>query len=176
MSSDVGMQIAVATDEALAGPVAELINEAYLGGEKGLWAEGTPRTDEDEVRALIRAGQIVVALDGDELVGSVKLVWLDEETAEFGMLAGSPRHRNSGIGRLLVAYAEGKALESGRRTMRLELLVPREWSHPVKEFLLQWYTRLGYVHVRTGVLEEQYPQLSPHLVTACNYQVYHKAL
>jgi len=29
--------------------------------------------------------------------------------------------------------------------MRLELLTPRDWEHPVKKFLDEWYQRIGYV-------------------------------
>jgi hypothetical protein len=28
--------------------------------------------------------------------------------------------------------------------MQLELLVPRDWRHPSKEFLKSWYGRRGY--------------------------------
>jgi hypothetical protein len=60
--------------------------------------------------------------------------------------------------------------------MQLELLVPRTWSHPVKEFLRRWYTRIGYRQVRTARLEEAYPALQPRLATPCDFLIYHKAL
>jgi hypothetical protein len=46
----------------------------------------------------------------------------------------------------------------------------------VKEFLREWYTRLGYRLVRTGRLEEGYPHLQPLLATPCDFLIYHKDL
>jgi hypothetical protein len=60
--------------------------------------------------------------------------------------------------------------------MQLELLVPRGWSHPTKEYLYAWYTRIGYRPVRTGGVEEMYPHLAPSLATTCDFVVYHKPL
>jgi hypothetical protein len=60
--------------------------------------------------------------------------------------------------------------------MQLELLVPREWSHPSKVFLNEWYTRIGYRIDRTGSIEDFYPALAPHLATPCDFIVYHKDL
>ena len=51
--------------------------------------------------------------------------------------------------------------------MQLELLVPRQWRHPTKEFLKAWYSRIGYRPVRTGKFEESYPELAPQLATPC---------
>jgi len=60
--------------------------------------------------------------------------------------------------------------------MQLELLVPRGWTHPTKEFLHSWYTRTGYRPVRSGTIDESYPQLAPRLATPCDFVVYHKDL
>lgn len=60
--------------------------------------------------------------------------------------------------------------------MQLEVLVPRQWSHPSKEFLTAWYARIGYRPVRTGPLEESYPELAPLLATPCDFVIYHKSL
>jgi hypothetical protein len=60
--------------------------------------------------------------------------------------------------------------------MQLELLVPRGRSHPTKEFLHAWYTRIGYRPVRTASIEESHPQLVPLLATPCDFVVYRKPL
>jgi hypothetical protein len=60
--------------------------------------------------------------------------------------------------------------------MQLELLVPRTWKHPSKEFLAGWYRRIGYSVTRRGTIDESYPQLAPRLATACDFVVYHKDL
>ncbi|MEV4537448.1 GNAT family N-acetyltransferase [Asanoa sp. NPDC049518] len=156
--------------------VAELINRVYADAEKGLWQPGTDRTDVAEVATIVRAGELGVArLDGD-VVGVVRVRRLVGGEGEFGMLVASPEHRGSGIGRDLVAFAEGWARGAGSRVMQLELLVPRGWAHPVKEFLREWYTRLGYREVRRDPFELAYPALQPRLATECDFVVYHKPL
>jgi hypothetical protein len=64
----------------------------------------------------------------------------------------------------------------GLDRMQLELLVPRGWTHPVKESLREWYTRLGYREVRRDPFEEAHPALQPQLATPCDFVVFHKSL
>jgi hypothetical protein len=60
--------------------------------------------------------------------------------------------------------------------MRLELLTPRNWKHPSKEFLTGWYGRLGYRPQFTEPLEELYPDKVPQLATECDFTVWPKGL
>ena len=92
------------------------------------------------------------------------------------MLVSDLDRRGTGIGRALVAFAERHSRERGRRAMQLELLVPLEWRHPSKEFLKEWYGRLGYRRVRTGSVEDAHPLLAPLLATPCRVEVYEKPL
>ena len=126
--------------------------------------------------ALIRAGEIAVARSDGRIVGAVRIQRLGSGEGEFGMLVAAPEHRGIGVGRELVHFAEGWARDHGLARMQLELLVPRTWTHPVKEFLRQWYTRIGYQAVRTGDLDEAYPALVPQLATPCDFVIYHKDL
>jgi ribosomal protein S18 acetylase RimI-like enzyme len=144
--------------------------------EAGLWTENATRTTVDEVTRLTQAGEIAVARLAGRIVGSVRIQRLDEDTGEFGMLAADPAHRGVGVGRELVRFAERTCRSDGLRTMQLELLVPREWSHPTKEFLDAWYTRIGYRVARTGTIDEAYPDLAPLLATPCDFVIYHKDL
>src|SRR5918993_28634 len=123
-----------------------------------------------------RGGRLAVARVDGRLVGAIRIQRLDADLGEFGMLVASPDHRGSGVGRDLVAFAEDRARQQGLDRMQLELLVPRMWTHPVKEFLRGWYTRIGYVEVRTEGLAEAYPALQPLLATPCDFVVYHKDL
>jgi GNAT superfamily N-acetyltransferase len=163
-------------DAILVQQVADLVNAVYAVAEEGLWVDGAARTTTSEVAGLIRAREIAVArLDG-RIVGAVRIQRLDDATGEFGMLAAHPAHRGLGIGRDLMRFAEGTSRAAGLGSMQLELLVPREWTHPVKEFLAAWYTRSGYALTRTGTIEEAYPALAPLLATACDFQIYRKEL
>ncbi len=159
-----------------AAEIAGLVNRAYAEAEAGLWLDGAARTSEAEVAELVRAGQIVVARSRDRVVGAVRVQQLDDGVGEFGMLVAAPETRGTGVGRDLVAFAEHWARERGLSRMQLELLVPRTWKHPVKEFLRDWYTRIGYRVVRTGDLGEDYPALVPQLACPCDFLVFHKEL
>jgi ribosomal protein S18 acetylase RimI-like enzyme len=165
-----------ASDADLAAAIADLVNRVYDEAEAGLWRPGAERTTPAEIARLIAAGEIVTARSGERVVGSVRLQSLDPDTAEFGMLAADPERRGLGIGRDLVAHVEALATERGARTMQLELLVPTSWAHPSKEFLRDWYERIGYRVVRTGHLAELYPDLAPLLATECDLLVFHKRL
>ena len=65
------------------------------------------------------------------------------------MLVAAPEQRGTGVGRALVDFAERHSRERGLRAIQLELLVPRAWRHPSKEFLKAWYGRSGYRLIRT---------------------------
>jgi GNAT superfamily N-acetyltransferase len=156
--------------------IAELINEVYAVAEQGLWVDGAARTSVDGVSGLTRDGEVAVARLGDDVVGCMRLRRLDAGTGEFGMLAADPAHRGVGIGRELVRFAERTSREAGLHAMRLELLVPEDWTHPTKAFLAAWYTRLGYRIVHTGRLDDDYPTLAPMLATPCHLLTYEKTL
>src|SRR3954470_23859518 len=121
---------AAATDHAVVRRLTALVNEVYAEAEKGLWLDGAARTTPAEGARLVAAGEIAVAERGDRIVGCVRVHLLDGSTGEFGLLAAAPAHRGTGVGRDLVAFAEQRCREAGAAEMGLELLVPREWTHP----------------------------------------------
>jgi len=163
------------TDDAIEH-LTDLINRAYDDAESGMWRRPGTRTNPDHVRQLLAdKGLIVAELDG-VIVGCVNVNLLDETVAEFGMLVADRAHRGLGIGSMLVKAAEEWARSMNRRTMRLELLTPRSWKHPSKEFLKGWYTRIGYAPQFTEPLEKTHPQLVAELATECDFTVWHKPL
>ena len=163
-------------DRPLMERITELANEVYAVAESGLWTDEATRTSIGEIGRLTRAGQIAVARMGGAVVGCVRLQRLDEDTGEFGMLCADPARRGIGIGRELIRFAEAESREGGASTMQLELLVPRDWTHPSKRFLAEWYSRCGYRVARTGTIDEQYPELAPLLATPCDFVIYRKHL
>ena len=170
------LEPAAADDGTLAAQLTSLINGVYLAAESGLWRPGATRTTAAEVAELIRAGQIAVASLGGEVVGSVRVRDVADDASEFGMLVAAPAHRGTGVGRALLDFVERRGRERVLRAVRLELLVPRTWSHPGKEFLSAWYGRRGYQIVRTERLESAYPHLAPLLATPCDLQIREKPL
>jgi GNAT superfamily N-acetyltransferase len=167
---------AAAADPGLVERLTTLVNDVYAASEDGLWRDGTMRATAAEMAALIEDGQIAVATVGGRLVGSVRVQVLSEATGEFGLLAADPEHRGIGVGRELVAFAERISRDRGLRAMQLELLVPRTWTHPSKEFLDDWYRRMGYEVIRRRSVDDQEPELAPLLATPCEFVVYVKAL
>lgn len=163
-------------DDAFLAEMAGLINRVYADAEKGLWRAGVERTSPLELAGVVAAGELAVAYLDGQRVGAVRIQRLTDGLAEFGMLVASPEHRSLGIGRDLMAFAEGWAREQGLGRMQLELLVPQMWTHPVKEFLREWYTRIGYRRVRTDRLADAYPALEPLLATPCNFVIYQKGI
>jgi GNAT superfamily N-acetyltransferase len=165
-----------ASDGGLVGELTDLVNRVYAKAEEGLWIDGAARTTTTEVAKLIADGQIAVARRDGRVVGGVRIQELESGEGEFGMLVADPVHRGEGIGRELVTFAEDVTRQRGRAIMQLELLVPREWTHPTKAFLHAWYTRIGYRPVRSGTIDESYPHLAPLLATPCDFVIYHKSL
>ena len=158
------------------GHLSDLINRVYDAAESGMWKRSGVRTSPDNVRELLKNKQLILAELDDEIVGSVNVNLLDDAVAEFGMLVADPDRRGLGIGSMLVHAAEEWARSMNRRTMRLELLTPRSWSHPSKEFLKAWYSRIGYVPQFTEPLEKTHPELVRELATDCDFTVWHKQL
>jgi GNAT superfamily N-acetyltransferase len=167
---------ATATNPRLVGEITDLVNEVYAAAEAGLWIDGAARTTTVEIQQMIAANEIAVARVGGRVVGAIRIQQLDDSVGEFGMLVAHPAHRGAGVGRELIGFAEELSCRRGLGTMQLEVLLPRTWSHPTKEFLKAWYTRLGYRPVRAGSMDESYPQLAPLLATPCDFAVYHKPL
>ena len=167
----------VGQDQQYVEELVALVNDVYAVAEDGLWEDGRCRIDTDEMRTLIEAGEIVVARSADDaLAGTIRVHDVGRDAAEFGLLVAAPGVRGRRVGRALVEFAEQRSRERGRQAMQLELLVPRDWSHPTKDFLHDWYGQQGYRLVRTTTLDESYPQLTPHLATPCLLEIHRKDL
>jgi len=154
----------------------DLINAVYDDAETGMWKRLGTRTNPGEVERLLRNQALILAeLDG-MLVGAVNVNLMNDGIGEFGMLVADLNQRGKGIGSALVDRAEHWARGMACHTMRLELLTPRNWIHPSKEFLKQWYSRIGYTPQASEPFETLHPELVPELATECDFTVWHKSL
>lgn len=165
-----------AGDRGLVKHLTHLLNRIYAGAENGLWREDAMRTTAAELAEHIRAGEMAVARSDEEIVGCVRIWDVGDGRSEFGLLATAHAHRGRGVGGALVAFAEWHSRDLGREAMRLELLVPRGWTHPEKHRLDAWYRRIGYRAAWIASVERAYPQLVPLLATPCDFIVYEKPL
>jgi GNAT superfamily N-acetyltransferase len=156
--------------------LCDLINAVYDDAESGMWRRAGVRTNPAEVENLLRARALILAEIDGVVVGSVNIKLMDNGIGEFGMLVADPSHRGKRIGSALVDGAERWAREHACHTMQLELLTPRHWTHPAKEFLRLWYSRIGYTPQKTEPFESMYPQLVPELATECDFTLWYKRL
>jgi GNAT superfamily N-acetyltransferase len=114
---------------------------ATLSGQLGYEVS---RTEAQDRLAAIRArsdGEVFVAESGGTVVGWVMVVGahplVNPACAEIGGLVVDEGRRGRGIGRELMAAAEGWAVSMGYASVRLRSNVIREAAHA-------FYRRLGY--------------------------------
>ena len=163
-------------NEITVNHLTDLINRVYDNAESGIWKPKVMRTTADEVRKYLESSNLILSEVDNVIVGSVHVEKLEDNVTEFGMLVSSLECRGIGIGSKLVQAAEKWAKDQGCTTMRLTLLTPRSWKHPSKEFLKEWYARIGYKPQFTEPLEKTYPDKVHELATDCDYTVWLKPL
>ena len=156
--------------------LSDMINEVYDDAESGMWKRKSTRTNPAEVERLLRAQALILAEIDGALVGSVNVNLMGDGVGEFGMLVADLNHRGMGIGSALIDHAENWARDMACHTMRLELLTPRNWTHQCKEFLKNWYSRIGYKPQAPESFEILHPELVPELATECDFTVWYKFL
>lgn len=151
--------------------IFELINDAYDEAEAGMWKFKGGRVSKKGVKSLLENQTLILAENNNQIVGSVKIRRHDDDTGEFGMLVSDQKLRGQGIGVALVNAAEQWARKNNYKIMRLELLTPRHWHHPSKEFLKKWYSRMAYQPNKTVEFN-----MADGLATECDFTVWLKNL
>lgn len=148
-----------------------MINHAYDDAEKGLFHPGTIRITKIALKKLLTINALLLAEINNQVVGCVHIEIVDENIAKFGMLTSDANYRGLKIGSKLIQAAETWAIKNKRAIMRLELLTPKQWKQAHKEFLISWYSRLGYSPQYTKLFDSE-----KNLSTPCDFTVYHKNL
>lgn len=157
--------------------LTDLVNVVYAESEGDLWKPGVAnRTNKEEISNFIKQNNLLIAEYNSTIVGMCKVVALDNEICEFGMLAADPEQRGIGIGRELVNAAEKWGKENGHKKMRLELLTPRFGKSASKEFLKVWYGRRGYVPSYSMPFEEEFGHRMNDFAVECDFTVWLKKL
>jgi len=141
--SEVVFRAAMSFDVAALHP---LIERAYRGETaKAGWTHEADllfdtRTSAEELAGLIADPERVILLahDGDILIGCVQVARAGQDLAYLGMLTVEPTLQASGLGRRLLDAAETEAVARfGAR--RMEMTVIRRRAE-----LIAWYRRRGY--------------------------------
>ncbi len=156
--------------------IVNLVNDVYDVAEENMWKETGARTSLLEIESLLQEGRLMVVERDKKIIGLVKLSTIDEDTGELGMLVVDPSARRQNLGRTLVESAETWAKSEGFKTMQLQLLTPRTWKHPTKEFLKGWYSRMGYTPQSTACFDEDYPDLVNLLACECDLTTWTKPM
>jgi GNAT superfamily N-acetyltransferase len=152
--------------------VVRITNAAYDRGEAGIWLPEWKRTEAEWTGSEVAAREVYVAREDGRMVGSIRVVRLREDTAEFGLLAVDPEHGGRGVGRALVDFAERV---HDVDWMELELLVPKA-PHANKQRLHEWYSRLGYREWRRRDFAVAYPEPGELLAAPADLVGYRKSL
>ena len=153
--------------------LTKMINAAYEAGEQGLWPPNTPRVFDSDVQAMVDNGELLFVRRDGQLAGLVRVHQLDERTAELGLLTAAKL--DSGVGGELIRVAEDWARERNLPRMRLTLLIPREGTHPFKQRLHSWYSRLGYRAIGAEDVAKALPDIEKTAVP-CDLVTYEKVL
>jgi len=178
----VAVRVATEDDAANAGLVEKvvlIVNEAYTRGEEGMWKGTASRTNIEEMTSFLSDGRIILAYEAatGAIVGSILVTHnFGEHLGELGMLCVAQTHLRQGLGKILVKAAEDHCRLKGCTEMRLELLKPAKFVHPVKTWLHEWYTSLGYIQGNSEDFASAFPRIAPLLACDCLFTVYKKQL
>lgn len=105
--------------------------------------------DDRRTLAVLAEEQVFVAEIEHVPAGYVALE-REGETVHIDQLLVSPEHEEEGVGRQLVAWAEGYAISVGARTLRIAV-------EPDNRHAIDFYARCGFVPVGQELLELTLP-------------------
>ena len=133
------------------------------------WPRGRARNGRDYYKTSLENGELHLAFMGDEFAGGLRLlrrdpvVWPDisaDDALYVYNLAVRRTYSGRGLGRQLVAWAEGQVTAAGRRYLRLDCV-------PGNMFLRRYYEDLGFV--ARGEVDARYPGL-PNVMPLRRYE------
>ena len=121
--------------------IVEITTEAFVQYIKAAGIKDTPALHEGEEQVLedIKTKDVYVALVEDEIVGSVRIHKLDEDSVYLSRFGVSMEHRNLGIGKLLVNYLDAVLMQE--KVKHIVLHTASKASHLIKFY----YNRGFYV-------------------------------
>ena len=145
-----------AAQESDVDAIVRLVNAAFI--VERIAFDGD-RIDAQRVRETMKKAAFLLAEDATGLVGCVSVEVLGGRSY-LGLLSVDPGRQGTGVGRLLVAAAEGYSRTSGCRAMDLRVISPRA------EGLVPFYERLGYTQTGTAPFScDVQPKLPCHYIT-----------
>lgn len=182
---------ATAESSELVQHLVDLINHAWVKDDEppsNIHKPGFQRAENETIKRMLYDCQLGVALRPgispgpntvprpEEVLGTVALIPLTISSWEIGMIVCDSKIQSNGIGRRLLRFGENSAHKAGMTKAVVTLLIARDWVHPGKQRLNEWYERAGYCCVRVEEIGSQYEWLLPMLSCPCQLKVFEKAL
>ena len=121
--------------------IVACVNAAYQGYVDEIGEKPAPMLD--DYKALIRAGAVTVAFDGDELAGLI-VMWARRDHWFVDNIAVWPDRQSSGIGSILLGRADHVARTAGFDEIRLS-------TNESMTANTTYYEHRGYVETRRSV-------------------------
>lgn len=160
-----GMPDGISLREATEADAEEMIAMVNAAFEEEALFVNAPRTHAAQMAQMFRSGKFLLAHEDGKLVGSVYYE-LRGERGYIGMLAVDPQQQRRGLGRAIMAAAEGILRSHGCRLAELTVI-------DIRTTLVSAYGRLGYV--KTGA-EEPHEELRKKLTVPVKLVRMEKAL
>ncbi|MBK7129282.1 MAG: GNAT family N-acetyltransferase [Crocinitomicaceae bacterium] len=153
-----------------------ILIKAYAETEDLMWGADYIRISRDDFEKFIQHDQFMVATYNGHTAGGLRVYRIDKDIFSFGTFGVRFDLSGHGIGRVLIAEAERKAIQAGALSMKIEILRPASFEIPIKTKLHHWYTSLGYKITHTIGFEKLYPDKAARLLTPCLFDFYVKNL
>lgn len=156
----------------------ELMRHAYAITEEDIWGRDYNRLEIEEYFQLLKTGVFYVALENDEILGSVQVYQKDKETFGFGLLNVDFDHTGKNIGERLIKSSEKYAIENGAKTMQLEIIRAEDPVSQFKNWLRKYYEQLGYVFIETvpfEFIEQDKPEKRKDMKTNAVFDILQKS-
>ncbi|MFZ9027401.1 MAG: GNAT family N-acetyltransferase [Crocinitomicaceae bacterium] len=157
----------------------ELMRHAYAVTEEDIWGKDYDRLEREEYFQLLNSGVFYIALENDQILGSIQVYRKDNETFGFGLLNVDFDHTGKNIGARLIGAAENHAMENGGTTMQLEIIRAEEPVSDFKKWLRKYYEQLGYVFNKTvpfEFIEQDKPEKREDMKTNAVFDILQKSL
>ncbi len=142
-NSDFRSEIRVVDFEPRFAESFKRLNEAWITRWFTMEAGDYKTLDHPQENILDRGGHILIALLGEEPVGTCALIRMDEETYELAKMSVSDQVQGKGIGQLLGQAAMEKARSAGAKRLWLE-------SNTKLVSAIRLYRKLGFQEIPGG--------------------------
>ena len=151
-------------------------DKVYYKNEIDFWEKDYFRISKEECLTFIKNNELFVLDDEGEILGFVCIKKVSPEILSFSMLTIIEKHQKKGYGNIILKYIIRKAKKGNFNKITIEILCAKNWKHPQKEFLIQWYTKNGFVFKREFSFEKLYPSHSKYMKSKLVFKEYCKAI